>query len=103
MKNEPALEQLTKLVGKATAWGDGVTISFKVTDNGVSASADICGARTEVSAWGKDHRSALIDLLKKIEMHHHGVARWYVARLKGVRAILDELDIYYVKSPVEVP
>jgi hypothetical protein len=102
-----SIEQLTTLVGTASGWSDGARITFRrealVNEYApprywVSVSVAICGSHSTVSANGVDHRTALIDLLVKIEAHHDHSLRWHKQRCLRVREILNDNDIYYVKG-----
>jgi hypothetical protein len=101
------IEQLTALVGTASGWSDGASITFRreaLVDEyappryWVSVSVEICGSPSTVSAGGVDHRAALIDLLVEIEAHHSRILRWHKQRCLRAREILDESGVYYVKS-----
>lgn len=92
------LEQLTDYVSHASGWNH-AEITFVKGERGVTAAVEICGAKTTVTAHSHNHKGALVALLKNIEMHHSSGMRWEETRLRNVRKILDELDVYYVGRP----
>ena len=102
MKEDLTLEQLIDLVGEASGWGvANITFRCKVIAEHqyyVGTCVGICGSDKTVSAGGSDHRSALVALLKNIEMHHAEILRWHKQRCVRAREILDALGIYYVKG-----
>jgi len=100
---ELSIEKLTELVGSASGWGPEVVISFCMQSSSprltalVGASVEVLGAKTVVSAHGRDHARALVALLQALESHHRQVLHWHKVRCQNVRQILDDLAVYYIK------
>ena len=102
------VEQLSDLIAGATGNSAhfGVPITFHRTARDgrgfVSVSVEILGTGKKVTAGGKDHRAALVALLNNIKAHHEEAIRWEEARLRRVRAFIEDGSVWLDKSDVDI-